>query len=47
MRNILKALHVCNNGGFKLLAVLPFTFADDLKRRATLTNYYSSSYEGL
>ena len=47
MRNILKALHVCNNGGFQPLAVLPFIFDDDLTRRATVVNYYSSSYKGL
>ena len=30
-RNILKALNVCINGGFKLLVILSFIIADDLK----------------
>ena len=30
-RNILKALHVCNNGCFKLLVILLFIIADNLK----------------
>ena len=29
--NILKALYLCSNGDFKLLVVLPFIIAGDLK----------------
>ena len=30
-KNILKVLHICINGGFKLLVILPFIIANDLK----------------
>ena len=30
-RNILKALHGCSNSGFKLLVILPFIIANNLK----------------
>ena len=45
-RNILKASHVCINGGFKLLVILLFIIADDLKREL-LMNYYGGSYKDL
>ena len=45
-RNILKALHVCNNSGFKHY----FTFHNrwqSHKRIPTVMNYYGGSYEDL
>ena len=48
MRNMLKALHVYINGGFKLFIVLLFIIADNLEKKLLLwTNYYGGSYEGL